>query len=170
MSHIEVETAFSQSLPWSPQGEKRSLHKYQAVPETAAPPDLGQGGRWERYTILIIPTKAAQCKQSLVLGSKEEDAAWCEVVRKRKGPLLAPRRACVTLPHTSPYREEKAYLVAWVHESLPAERIQVIHPNLRSFCPLKVHTRNQRFTFYQPEQRPKVSSKIKDYPSKQQYC
>lgn len=96
----------------------------------------------------MIRTEVAQCKQSLVLGT-EEDTAWCSF-QKKKQPRLAPRWACVGLhssPSYRPLQRETSYLVAWVHETLTAERIQVIHLNSRSFCP---HQRQ----IYQLEQKP----------------
>lgn len=80
---------------------------------------------------------------------------------------------CGSAQHPShrPLQKETSYLVAWVHEMiskpLTAERIQVIHLNSRTVhVLLKFIPETQKFTFYHLEQRPKVSSKIKDYPSK----
>lgn len=110
--------------------------------------------------------------------------AWCQGQKRRrmqpgvrfseKWPLLAPRWACMGLhssPSYRPLQRGTSYLSVWVQEMfskpLTAKRIQVIHLNPRTVSPLlEFIPETQGFAFCQLEQRPKVSSKIKDYLSK----
>lgn len=82
------------------------------------------------------------CKQSLVPGIEEEDAAWCEVFRKKM--TTSSTKVGFMGPHSSPsywpLQRGTSYLLAWVQEMfskpLTAERIQVIHLNLRTVSAL----------------------------------
>lgn len=129
-----------QSLLWPPKGENRSPHKYQALPETAGPPDLQQ--READRTGMHYPDDphqdSSECKRSPVSGTEEEDAVWCEVFGKRKWPLLAPRWACVGLHSSSSHQPWQKQAIWWL-ESMrcslshwTAERIQVIHLNSKT--------------------------------------
>lgn len=116
----------------SPQGENRGPQKYQALPETAGPPNLQQeeADRTGMHYPDDPHQDSSECKQSPVLGIEEEHAAWCEVFRKGKWPLLAPRWACVglhSIPHTSPYRKKQA--IWW----LGSMRWSLSHWQLREF-------------------------------------
>lgn len=81
--------------------EKTSSHKYQALPETAAPPNLRQGEAGRRG--LQCPNdphqSGSECKQSLVSGTRR--MMQPDVRFPGKWPLLAPQWACMGL-HSSP--------------------------------------------------------------------
>lgn len=67
------------------------------------------GERWGMHYPNDPHQGSTECKRSLVPGTEEEDAAWCEVCRK-KWPFLAPgwlAWVCTAVPHAGPYREDK---------------------------------------------------------------
>lgn len=154
-ARLRLKQLFPQSSLITGRGKYRSLRKYHGLPETSPTRPQARRQAGEECSILMMHTEAAQCKQSLVLGMAEEDAAWCKVFREKRPPL-APRWARVGLhssPSLQPLQRGTSYLVAWVHETLTAERIQVIHLNSGSFCPLKSSYQKPRDLLYQLQQR-----------------
>lgn len=127
----------------------------------------------EEYTVLVTHTKAApSVNKAWCQGQKgmQSDVRFSEKV---KWPLLAPGWVCLGLrssPSHFPYGE----VIWW----LGPLRCSPSHWQLREFrwstwisevsALLRVHNRNPEI-YCQLEQRCKVSSKIKDYPSKQPY-